>query len=70
MALAKIQTGDISLKIFWCYAHILNEYAKEKEKNTTDWSTFMRVLLNKRSEYFFSIASDTKVVFVMCVVFS
>ena len=54
MALAKIHVG---LENFQCYAHILNEYAKEekeKEKNTTKWPTFLGILLKIKSEYLFS----------------
>ena len=45
------------LKDFHFYAHLLNEYAKEKEKKkkTTDWPTFHRVLLKKKW-YLFSIS--------------
>ena len=44
------------LKNFQCHAHVLNEYAKEeKEKNTTDCSTFLGVLLKKSSEFLFGI---------------
>ena len=60
MALAKIHVEIyVSLEIFRCYAHILNEYAKEKEKeekekNTTKWPTFPGILLKINSEYLFS----------------
>ena len=52
MALAEIQVKMYGSKIFYFYAHLLNEYAKkekEEEKNkTTDTPTFHRVLLSKK----------------------
>ena len=59
MALAEIQVKIQGSKIFYFYAHLLNEYAKkeEEEKNkTTEWPTFHRVLLKKTGEYLFSIS--------------
>ena len=49
MALAKTQAEIYISKIFGAYIHILNEYAKEKNK-MVDWPTFHRVLLMKGSE--------------------
>ena len=63
MALAKTQVEILDLKNFGTNAHILNEYAKEKEeeeeekkkkKKTTDYPTFHRILLKKGSELLFS----------------
>ena len=68
----KINTrGDIAKpQKNYFYAHLLNEYAKEEEKNkTTDWPTFHRVLLRKSGEYLFSISLTYQVVLVTCVVF-
>ena len=50
MALAKTQVEIYALKIFGAYTHILNEYAKEEKKKTTDCPTFHGVLLKKGGE--------------------
>ena len=49
MALAKIQ-----VEMYRCDAHILNVYAKEKEKNTTNQPTLLGILLKIKSKYLFS----------------